>query len=136
MVQASLTSSEVKTMNLKALVPQITVRNPLTLALERMGLIEPKLIAWNSFEFMWPETDDEGVTQFYPETSSIYLVEFPSGRRDYRVYEYGISGTKDAHEVHMAPVMAWIYGGTLPMGYKLAQQPEIIKLRVVTPQKA
>lgn len=123
-------------MNLRALLPQTTLRNPLALALERMGFIEPKLIAWNSFEFMWPETDDEGVTQFYAETSSIYLVEFPSGRRDYRVYEYGISDTKDAHEVHMAPVMAWIYGGRVPMGYTLAQQTEVIKLKVVAGQKA
>lgn len=119
---------------LKRLLPNGPVINPLHLILERMGLVEPKLVAFQTFAFMWPETDDEGVTEIYDETSTIYLVEFPSGRRGYRVFEYGYSKQRDAHEIHLAPVMAWIYGGPLPRGYEICRPTEIVQLRVVRGQ--
>lgn len=99
---------------------------------ESWGITQPTLVATLEEVIVWYDDvdDDDGVD----EVITFYLIEYPSGRRDYRVHVYGENDAKDIHEIYTAQVMAWVYGGPLPERAKRPNSsPEIIKLVKDTP---
>jgi hypothetical protein len=98
---------------------------------ERWGITPPTLIATVEHEIFWfeddedPDDGDEGRS----EMLTYFLLEYPSGRRDYRYDSYGSNQEHAYHELYLAEVTAWVYGGALPKGAKRPKtQAEVIKI--------
>lgn len=111
----------------------IRVRNPVLVVLERLGLVQPKLIALVDEVACWPADEDEDTLADYEEEVTYYLLEWPSGRREYDYHSYGKAEDCDYHEVHLRDIIAWTHGGPLPPGARKVTQPraEIVPFKVV-----
>lgn len=93
---------------------------------EWVGLLPPKLVATIPIDVEWP--DDDGLL----ETVTFYLFEFPSGRREYRLYEYGKCQEVKYHEMIVPEVLTWIYGGPLPVeAVRPREMAEVVPFRVI-----
>lgn len=115
------------------------ILNPALIALERLGLITPTLVAMVDHKVDWPFEDPQDAADFatYDEEITFFLMQYPSGRREYRLHQYGRCDTIDYHEVYLRDVLAWTYGGPLPKGaVKSGQAAEILNLRVLKGQVA
>jgi hypothetical protein len=106
---------------------------------ENLGLVTPKLVAMVDHKVDWPMESDEDAALFatYDEEITFFLMQYPSGRREYRLHEYGRCSSIDYHEVFLRDVLAWTYGGPLPKNaVKPGQAAEVISLRVLKGQTA
>jgi hypothetical protein len=90
-----------------------TLLKPIVHFSENRGYITPALIATCDYSEEWE--DDEGDHQ---ETITFYLMEYPSGRRDWRVYEYGQCADEGTHTAYLRDILVWTYGGPLPRNAK------------------
>lgn len=115
------------------------ILNPVTIALEKIGLLKPALVAIVDHKVSWPDEDPDDAAEFatYDEELSFFLLEYPSGRRSYDLHEYGRCDTVDFHEVYLRDVLAWTYGGPLPKGaVRPGQAAEVVSLKVLKGQAA
>jgi hypothetical protein len=114
-----------------------TMMNPVTILMEKIGLVRPTLAAVVSHAVDWPISGDEDASEFatYEEEVVLFLFQFPSGRREYTVFEYGRCAECKFHEVYLKEALIWSYGGPLPKGAKSpSQAAEVISLKVIKGQ--
>ncbi len=86
---------------------------------EKLGLMSATVVATVDYEVEWPfadDQDDDDVVDLgcYTETITFYCLEYPSGRRDFKVHQYGKCAELDYFDVYMRDVLLWMYGGQLP----------------------
>lgn len=98
---------------------------PIEAILERTAIIKPKLIA--TCDFVETCGGEEGEDDF-DETITFYFLEYPSGKREWRVHEYGLCAENFAHESYLKDVLAWSYGGPLPREAKKVGPATVLEM--------
>jgi hypothetical protein len=116
-----------------------SILNSMMIPLERLGIATPQLVAMVDHKVDWPMESDEDAANFatYDEEITFFLMQYPSGRREYRLHEYGRCSSIEYHEVFLRDILAWTYGGPLPKNaVRPGQAAEVISLRVLKGQTA
>jgi hypothetical protein len=103
--------------------------NFLLVIYEKLGFIQPKLVAVKDYDVELQDEEDDDFS--YIETITFYLMEYPSGRRDYKVHSYGRCAVANLHEVYLRDVLIWVCGGPLPYKAEQPGKPDIIQLSLV-----
>lgn len=92
------------------------VVNPIPLWLERMGLVERKLVGQFEVEHA-VDFDDLTMGALGDERERIvfFLFEYPSGRRSYETLHYGQAKRSRAYAKYLPEIVAWVHGGEQPV---------------------
>lgn len=86
------------------------VRRKFQRLLERLKLVEPRLMGFGSVSMIWTDINGPDVK----ETITFHFLEYPSGYRFFRVYAYGYARERNSMERWKGEVLTWTHGGPLP----------------------
>jgi hypothetical protein len=111
----------------------VCLMRPIVGFLEKRGFTDIKLVATCDYEVEWEVESGDLL-----EMITFYLMEYPSGRRDWRVYEYGKCAEEFIHQAYLKDILIWTYGGPLPREAKKvgATMLEVINLEPIQPPTA